>query len=120
MVDHESRSRGHRLAIDELPFGSGLAQVGEGGEPETGQQVASVTLAEPAQRPDAGRGSQVGAAEHCSLQSLFDETHVSTVAREVDPAEDTMPKQRFVKAVIWVVVIAMVLSLAVAVISAVI
>jgi hypothetical protein len=31
-----------------------------------------------------------------------------------------MPKQRFVKVVIWVVVIAMVLSLAVAVISAVI
>lgn len=30
---------------------------------------------------------------------------------------DTMPKQRFVKVVVWVVVIAMVLSLAIATIS---
>jgi hypothetical protein len=59
VVDDDGGAFGDSLAVEELPAGSGPAQVGEGGQTEPGVQLPLITLTEPAQGALDTGGSHV-------------------------------------------------------------
>lgn len=111
MVDDEGGAGWERLAIEQLSPGGGLAGVVEGEEPEPEEQLPSVALAQSLQGSQPTGDAGIGVAEHGPLQSLSDEPHVYRGIQAV------MQRERFVRVLIWVIVVAMVLSLAVAALS---
>ena len=111
MVDDEGGAGCEGLAIEQLTFGGSPSGVVEGEEAEPEEELPSVALTQSLQGSQPTGDAGIGVTEDGPLQSLSDEPHVYRGIQAV------MQRERFVRVVIWVIVVAMVLSLAVATLS---
>jgi len=109
MDDDGGTDRDH-LAVEELLFGGGVAEVGERPEGQADVQLALIALSEAPQGATHTFGAGVPIAEGPIDESRRHGRHVSTVS-------NTMQNKQLTKVVIWVVVIGMVLSMGLATIA---
>lgn len=110
-MDDQGRSLVDSAPVQQLFAGGGLTEVGDGGEGEAYVQLTGVTLPETLQRAAVTLGAGIGSPECPPCQLPRQSGHPSTVAA-YSTHLNTMQSKKFVRVVIWVVVIAMVLSLA--------
>ncbi len=116
MVDDQRRALVDGPPIDQLLSGLGALQVGDGAQCQPEIEFSLITV------PETGEGAGVALLAGITDtpypidQLLREPCHVSTVARS-QPHSNSMQNKKLVQIVIWVVVVGMVLSMAVAAIS---